>query len=300
MAFMRKEAVVEATDLTALSPEEAERKIIAGVKKYANNEANYSAADANTPYLGHVVGMGIESSNQVDITMSIERQFLTRMTKRVPLAEGSAEFRLEQGELGQLRILDDQDALAATPGLCIKLLMDHGHMPRNQAYLEKVVSFTYVTALADAYKLNDALKKALAKLAGLAGPARADALANLKALAAQARAVDAQLADPAKLAEVLDAACRIDRASREALTTELRLAREKLKVFTTSGDTAKVAEFTAEEAVIKTRLKMSEAKLAISREVAVAAARRSPLEEAKVGELRAVLGQTLSQAALAS
>ena len=56
---------------------------IAGVKKYATHEANWSKADGNTSYLGHIIGMGIESSNLADITMSIERQFLTRKTKRV-------------------------------------------------------------------------------------------------------------------------------------------------------------------------------------------------------------------------
>src|SRR5687768_2725300 len=122
MAFKRKETVIEAVDLNAISPDEAERKIIAGVKKYATNEANYSKADANTPYLGHVIGMGIESSNLADITMSIERQFLTTLTKRVPVSEGSSEFKLEPGELGKLRILEGQDALAATPGLSIKML----------------------------------------------------------------------------------------------------------------------------------------------------------------------------------
>src|SRR5207248_302905 len=121
MAFKRKETVVEATDLNTISADEAEKRIIAGVKKYATNEANFSAADANTPYLGHIIGMGIESSNLADITMSIERQFLTKMTTRVPVTDGSADFRLEAGELGKLRILDGQDALAATPGLSLKM-----------------------------------------------------------------------------------------------------------------------------------------------------------------------------------
>src|SRR5207245_2414120 len=112
MAFKRKESVVEATDLNAISPEEAEKRIIAGVKKYATNEPNWSTADANTPYLGSIIGMGIESSNLADITMSIERQFLTKKTKRVPLNADGSEFKLEDGELGKLRILDGQDGLA--------------------------------------------------------------------------------------------------------------------------------------------------------------------------------------------
>src|SRR5882724_7478463 len=145
MAFKRKETVIEAIDLNTITPDDAEKRIIAGVKKYATNETNWSNADANTPYLGHIIGMGIESSNLADITMSIERQFLTRKTTRVPLSEGSSDFRLEDGELGKLRILDGQDALAATSGLSIKMLMDLGHMPKNDGYLAKVVSFAYIT-----------------------------------------------------------------------------------------------------------------------------------------------------------
>ncbi len=300
MAFKRKETVIEATDLNVISPEEAESKIIAGVKKYATHEANFSKADANTPYLGHIVGMGIESSNLADITMSIERQFLTKMTKRVPLSEGSTEFRLEEGELGKLRILDGQDALAATGGLSVKMLMDAGHMPKNQAYLDKVVSFAYISALGDGYKMSDALKKVLAKLAGLSGSDRSEALENLKAMAASGRSYDAQLADAAKLAEARGKTYQNDKAAYDALAAELQMTREKLKGFSASGDSAKVAELTAEEAETKTRLKMSAAKLNVSREVAQAAGKRSPVEEAKVQELRKALGETLAQAEKAS
>src|SRR2546428_89493 len=68
MAFKRKETVIEAIDLNTITPEDAERRIIDGVKKYATNEQNWSKADANTPYLGHIIGMGIESSNLANLT----------------------------------------------------------------------------------------------------------------------------------------------------------------------------------------------------------------------------------------
>ena len=170
MAFMRKQAVIEATDLNTITPQDTETRIAAGVKKYATNEATYAKADGNTPYLGHIVG--IESSNLADITMSIERQFLTKMTTKTPLAEGSAEYRLTPGELGKLRILDGQDALAATPGLSVKMLMDLGHMPRNEAYLQNVMSFAYVMAVGDGWKMADALKKMTAKAEKLQGGER--------------------------------------------------------------------------------------------------------------------------------
>lgn len=295
MAFKRKEAVVEAIDLNTITPEEAEARIIAGVKKYATNEANYSKADANTPYLGHIIGMGIESSNLADITMSIERQFLTRMTTRVPVAEGSGEFKLAPGELGKLRILDGQDALAATPGLSVKMLMDLGHMPHNAAYLEKVVSFAYIQAIGDAWRMNDALKKTLDKAGKLSGSERAEAIHNLRAMAAQAKAYDAQLAEATALAAARQKAYANDKAAYDALNGELSMTIEKLKGASASGDSAAAASLRAEEAEIRTRLKMSAAKLRVSKEIAEQAGRRRAIEDAKVQQVRQALAETLRQ-----
>lgn len=296
MAFKRKESTVEAVDLNTITPQEAEKRIIAGVKKYATNEANYAKADANTPYLGHIVGMGIESSNLADITMSIERQFLTRMTRRVPAAEGSHEFKLEEGELGKLRILEGQDALAATPGLSVKMLMDAGHMRKDDAYLQGVVSFAYISSLGDGWRMNDALKKMVAKAEKLQGAERSEAIVNVKTLAAQAKAYEEQLADPAKLAAAKQKTYHTDQAAFDALSGELKVTQDKLKGFTASGDAAKVAQLSAEEAEIKTRLKMASAKLNVSREVAQAAGTRKPVEQQKVEELRAALRQTVAEA----
>ncbi|MBI4061560.1 MAG: hypothetical protein HY403_09030 [Elusimicrobia bacterium] len=297
MAFMRKQAVVEAIDLNTITPEDAERRITAGVKKYATNEANYAAADANTPYLGHIVGMGIESSNLADITMSIERQFLTRMTAKIGAGEGSADFKLAPGELGKLRILDGQDALAATPGLSVKMLMDLGHMPKNDAYLEKVMSFAYVMATGDGWKTADALKKMAAKAEKLAGAERVEALANLNSLVARAKDYDALLADAAKLAASKSAAYRHDKDGYDALNSELGLTVDKIKGASAGGDAALLAKLRGEEAEIRTRLKMSAAKLRVSQEVAEAAGRRRAIESAKVAEVRAALQAAVSSAA---
>lgn len=296
MAFMRKQATVEATDLNTITPEEAEKRIIAGVKKYATNEANFAAADANTPYLGHIVGMGIESSNLADITMSIERQFLTKMTVKTPVSEGSSEFKLTAGELGKLRILDGQDALAATPGLSVKMLMDNGHMPQNAAYLEKVVSFAYVMACGDGWKMSDALKKMTAKAEKLAGAERSEAVANLKALAAQAKEYDGLLADAAKLAASKSKAYQNDKAGYDALNAELNLTLDKIKGVSAGGDAAALAKLRGEEAEIRTRLKMSSAKLRVSQEVAEAAGKRRQVEETKVAAVRAALQDAVSAA----
>ena len=289
MAFMRKAAVIDATDLNTITPQDAETRIAAGVKKYATNEANYAKADGNTPYLGHIVGMGIESSNLADITMSIERQFLTKMTTKVPLAEGSAEYKLAPGELGKLRILDGQDALAATPGLSVKMLMDLGHMPKNEAYLQNVVSFAYIMAVGDGWKTADALKKMIAKAEKLEGSERAEALANVKTLAAQARDYDAVLADPAKLAANKQKTFSNDKSSFDALNNELGVTLDKIKGLSAGGDAAALAKLRTEEAEIRTRLKMSAAKLRVSQETAEAAGKRRPIEETKVAEVRKAL-----------
>ncbi len=297
MAFMRKQAVVEAIDLNTITPEDAQSRITAGVKKYATNEANYASADANTPYLGHIVGMGIESSNLADITMSIERQFLTKMTAKVPLSEGSPEYKLAAGELGKLRILDGQDALAATPGLSVKMLMDLEHMPKNDDYLKKVMSFAYVMATGDAWKMADALKKMAGKTEKLAGAERSEALANLKTLVAQAQAYDALLADAAKLAASKAAGYRNDKAGFDALNSELALTLDKIKGVSAGGDAAALAKFRGEEAEIRTRLKMSAAKLRVSSEVSEAAGLRREVEDKKVAEVRAALREAVSLAA---
>jgi hypothetical protein len=296
MAFMRKQAVVEATDLNTITPQDAETRIAAGVKKYATNEANYAKADGNTPYLGHIVGMGIESSNLADITMSIERQFLTKMTTKTPVAEGSAEYKLTAGELGKLRILDGQDALAATPGLSVKMLMDLGHMPKNDAYLQNVMSFAYVMAVGDGWKMADALKKMTAKAEKLAGAERSEALANVKTLAAQAKDYDAVLADASKLAAAKQKTFAADKASFDALTNELNVTLDKIKGLSAGGDAAALAKLRTEEAEIRTRLKMSAAKLRVSQETAEAAGKRRPIEDLKVSDVRKALQEAASQA----
>lgn len=295
MAFKRKETVVEAVDLNTITPEDAETRIIAGVKKYATNETNWSKADANTPYLGHIIGMGIESANLADITMSIERQFLTKKTRRVPI-EGSAEFRLEDGELGKLRILDGQDATAATPGLSVKMLMDLGHMPKNEAYLAKVVSFAYITTVGEGYRLNDSLKKLILKVEKLSGVERSDALLNLKAMTAQAQNYQDDLSDPHRFAASKQKANENDQASYNSLSRELLLVQDKIKGMSSSNDPEKISALNAEQAELKTRLKMSADKLRVSSEIASCSSKRSPLEESKVMEILGILAETTAQA----
>jgi len=296
MAFKRKETVIEAVDLNSISPQDAERNIINGVKKYATNEANWSKADGNTPYLGSIIGMGIESSNLADITMSIERQFLTRKTKRVPLAEGSAEFRLEDGELGKLRILDGQDALAATPGLSLKMLMDLGHMPPNAAYLEGVVSFADIVTIGDGYKLNEALKKTLARVEKLADAEREDALVNLRSLAGQAKTYLGILDDTSALTASRRKTYDSDKATYDALDHELKVVNDKLKGLSGAADPAQAGALQAEQAEIKVRFKLSAQKLRVSEESVTHGGKPSPAALSKMQEIRRVLSETIAQA----
>lgn len=296
MAFMRKQAVIEAIDLASIAPKDAETRIIAGVKKYATNEANFAAADGNTPYLGQIVGMGIESSNLADITMSIERQFLTTLTNKVPLSDNSGEFKLTPGELGKLRILDGQDALAATPGLSVKMLMDLGHMPKNDSYLESVVSFAYVMACGDGWKTSDALKRMATKAEKLEGGERADAVSNLRALTRSAEEYRALLSDAAKLSSAKGKTYESDKVSFDALQSELMIVLDKIKGQTTNGDAAAMGKLRAEEAEIRTRLKMAAARLRVSEEVAKAAGKRRTVDQKKVDAVSAALADAIAAA----
>ncbi len=295
MAFKRKETVIEATDLNTITPEDAESRIIAGVKKYATNEPNWSKADANTPYLGHIIGMGIESANLADITMSIERQFLTKMTRRVPI-EGTNDFRLEEGELGKLRILDGQDATAATPGLSIKMLMDFRHMPKSESYLSKVVGFAYISSMGEGYRLNESLKKLMSRIERLTDNEKAEAVQNLKTMVAQAKNYVNDISDSKRFAESKQKAYLLDKAAHDNLTGELALLQDKIKGLSSSNDHERVSALNAEQAELKTRIKMSSDKLRVSSEIASAADRRSPIEEAKVLEITSLISSTVAQA----
>jgi hypothetical protein len=174
--------------------------------------------------------------------------------------------------------------------------MDLGHMPKNESYLSQVVSFAYIIAVGDGWKMADALKKMTAKVEKLSGSERAEAIANAKALATQAKEYDALLADPAKLAAAKQKTYNNDKMAFDALNNELTMSLDKIKGLSTGGDAAALAKLRTEEAEIRTRLKMSAAKLRVSEEVAHAAGSRKPVEEAKVAEVRKALQESVAQA----
>ncbi|MBI5622310.1 MAG: hypothetical protein HY924_00880 [Elusimicrobia bacterium] len=296
MAFKRKETTVEAVDLSTITPEDAEKRVIAGVKKYATNEANWSKADRNTPYLGHIVGMGIESANLADITMSIERQFLTRKTKKVPVAGSDTEFTLEDGELGKLRILEGQDSVMATPGLTLQKLMELGHMPKNDAYLEGVASFATVVSVGAGHRLNDALRKTLSRCEKAAPAEKTEAKANLESLVKQALELETLLGDTNALAASRQKDYHTDKASLESLTNELAIVNEKLKGVTSSDDPSRSASLRAEESQIRTRIRMMRQKLTVSEETARGAGVRKAADAAKFQEVRGQLAESIRAA----
>ena len=297
MAFKRSEAAIEAAPLETLSPREVERRIIDGVRKYAGNQANWSKADKNTPFLGNVIGMGIESANLVDITMSIERQFLTRMTKRVPLPEDPSRFRLEHGDLGPLMILEGQDIHAATPGLAVKLLMDHGHLKADPAYLKDVVSFAYIVVVGEAYRLNDTLRRTLRKLPSAADPAaRQEIAANVRALVQQAVSCAEALADPAAVARARRDAYAREHTEVQGLEAQLADVTEKLKRVALSDDTNTAGKLRSQQVSLRLRLNTNRTRLRVAAEVASHSGERIPVEEEKVADVRQLLLATAAEA----
>ncbi|HEY7862051.1 MAG TPA: hypothetical protein VIE39_00225 [Thermoanaerobaculia bacterium] len=298
MAFKRTETTLELLDLTRAAPEEVERRIIDGVRRYANNAENWSHADKNTPFLGHIIGMGIESANLVDITMSIERQFLTRKTKRVPVGEDGSAFRLEDGELGKLVILEGQDSYAATPGLAVQMLMTHGHMPLNEPYLKDTVSFPYVVIIGEGYRLMDALRKLLGKVEKIQDPqSRAEAVSNLGALVEQAKGYVAALADPATLARQRREAFAREKSQVEQIERDLEEIAASLREVSATSDAAALEQLRAKQVALKLRLNTSRVKLRVSEEVARHSGLRTAVEDTKVEKIRDLLLGLVKQAA---
>ncbi len=297
MAFKRSGAVVEAVPLEALAASDVERRIVEGVRKYASHQDNWAKADKNTPFLGSLIGMGIESANLVDIAMSIERQFLTRMTKRVPLADDSSKFRLEPGELGPLMILEGQDIHAATPGLAVKMLMDNGHMPKDPAYLRDVVSFAYIVVVGEAYRLNDTLRRTLRKLPSAADPAaRQEIAANVKALVQQARSYAEALTDPAAVVRSRREAYYWERSELQGLEAQLAEVTEKLKQIALSDDTGGADKLRSQQVSLRLRLNTNRTRLRVAEEVANHSGERIPVEEEKVKNVRQVLLASVAEA----
>ena len=104
------------------------------------------------------------------------------------------------------------------------------------------------------------------------------------------------LSDAAKLAAAKQKTFTLDKASFDALSNELNVTLDKIKGQSAGGDAAALAKLRTEEAEIRTRLKMSAAKLRVSQETAEAAGNRRPIEDAKVAEARKALQEAVSQA----
>ncbi|MDE2511745.1 MAG: hypothetical protein KGL74_11545, partial [Elusimicrobia bacterium] len=100
----------------------------------------------------------------------------------------------------------------------------------------------------------------------------------------------------AKLAAAKQKTFAADKASCDALNNELSVTLDKIKGLSAGGDAAALAKLRTEEAEIRTRLKMSLAKLRVSQEVAEAAGKRRPIEETKVADVRKALQDAVASA----
>ncbi|MGE0709682.1 MAG: hypothetical protein AB7N76_24205 [Planctomycetota bacterium] len=271
MGFKRKRKAVEAVALDTLSPAEVEARIVAGVRRYATHEANWSQADLNTPFLGRIIGMGIESSNLADITMSIERQFLSRA------ASGD-------GEPEALRIPPGADATAATPGLAVQMLMDGGHLARDEGYLARVINFGHIVTIGAAHRLMARLER---ELQAGASPE------NVAALAREVRERADRLEDRAALLAEEEAVLAGQQREHDELTAALAQIEAQLP----GADEAGAARLRSEQAELSSRLRLSEQRLRVAQATVAGLATRSPVEAARVAEVAAALRACAGRAA---
>jgi hypothetical protein len=291
MGFARKEATIEAIPLEQLSPSDVEKKIIEGVKRYATKNENWARATKNTPFLGQIIGMGIESANLVDITMSIERQFLTRKTKKVPINVEGNEFRLEDGEIGKLMILEGQDTFAATPGLAVKMLMELGHLPTDSSYLEDVMSFAYIVIVGEGYRLNDSLMKLSLRIDKAPDEnTKAEWLQSLREQIRIAREYVGTVGDPARLAKTRMQAYEEEKERYESLCKEIQTMGDR----TVSMNDSEREVFKSKLAALKLRSNKNRMILRVVESVAKDCGHRSLLEENEVQKIKAKLESTLA------
>lgn len=292
MGFARKEATIEAIPLEQLSPSEVERKIIDGVKRYATKQENWAKATKNTAFLGQITGMGIESANLVDITMSIERQFLTRKTRKVPMNHDGSEFLLEDGEIGKLMILEGQDTFAATPGLAVKMLMDLGHMGKDPAYLEDVMSFAYVVIIGEGYRLNDSLQKLSLRIDKAPDETtKSEWLQSLREQTKVATDYVNTIGDPEKLTQTRMQAYEQERDRYRALCKEIENAGDS----TLAINEAEREVYKSKLAALKLRANKNRMVLRVVESVARDCGNRSPLEETEVQKIKSKLETTLAE-----
>ncbi len=292
MGFARKEATIEAIPLEQLSPLEVERKIVDGVKRYATKQENWAKGTKNTAFLGQITGMGIESANLVDITMSIERQFLTRKTRKVPMNHDGSEFLLEDGEIGKLMILEGQDTFAATPGLAVKMLMDLGHMEKDSAYLEDVMSFAYVVIIGEGYRLNDSLQKLSLRIDKAPDETtKSEWLQSLREQIKVATDYVNTVGDTAKLSESRMQSYEQERARHAALCKEIESASDQ----TVSSNEGDREAYKSKLAALKLRANKNRMILRVVESVARDCGNRSLLEEAEVQKIKSKLGTTLAE-----
>jgi len=292
MAFARKTVEVKAVLFDELTAPQVEKMIIEGVKKYATKTETWSKATKNTPFLGTVIGMGIESANLVDVTMSIERQFLTRKTKKVLVNAETNEYKLEDGEIGKLVIPEGHDALVATPGLGVKMLMESGHLKMDQDYLRDVVSFAYTVVVGEGCRINESIQRFVGRLERAPDEAtKKDWLGSLHEQTAAARRYLETVKDPARLAEERKKTYLAEKERFDALSAEIAAAAADVEKATDDMDRSSRKN---KLAALKLRSNKMKLFLRVSEMVAKDCGQRSPTESEEVTKVCHLLEGTLA------
>lgn len=282
MSFARrKKNKIEPVSLATLTPAETEAKIIAGVKRFAINADVWSTADANTPFLGQTIGMGIESANLVDITMTMEKLFLVETS---------------DGESQSLVIRDGEDTFAATPGLAGRMLMDAGHMTRDDDYLNGVISFANIVVLGEGYRLNQQLCRSHQLWAKEDSPTTKSQMKdNIQDLLAQVDQFITISMDPERLASSRKSRLAEEQKIQDALQSESQELHNQLAKAEAEDDASTATEVRGKIGPLKVRLNKSEMTLRVSKRVAEETGRRRPVEDHAFETLQAVMVKSLRE-----
>jgi hypothetical protein len=294
MAFARKEVTTQAALLETLTGKEVEQKIVEGVKKYATRSEIWNKSDKNTPFLGQVIGMGIESANLVDVTMSIERQFLTKKTKKTATNPEGTEFRMEDGEVGKLVILEGQDTFVATPGLAVKMLMLGGHMPTDTEYLKDVVSFAYIVVMGEGYKLYDSIQKTITRIEKAPDEtSKNDWKTALKEQTHVANNYLETVADPAILAKERMKIYQQEKVKYDAFLAEISTMSSQME---SAGNDIEKASLKSKIAGLKSRVVKTKLILSVVEAVAKDCGNRSTLEAERVQKVIELVAKAVASA----
>ena len=280
MSFARRRKnTVEATSLAQLTAKEAEAKIIAGVKRFAINQDVWQEANGNTPFLGQTIGMGIESANMVDVTMTIEKLFLTEKN-------GSPE---------KLMINDGEDTFAATPGLAVKMLMEGGHLKSDDEYLHEIVSFANIVVIGEGYRLDQQAQRGYEQWQQESDAATKSHLKEkVVAVVDEIGEFIEISADSERLTASRASRLQEEQAIHDELKAKIVDLEARIATAETAGDETATNELRGQVGPLKVRFNKAEMALRIAKRVAAETSQRKPVEENAFAVLQAKLAATVA------